>query len=142
NPANLRVSDHVTINRSCYFDLNAIIVLGEYVGIGHGATFITTVHQVVPGMEFGVGIIGKSISVKDRAWIGANVTVMPGVDIGTDAIVSVGTILMRDVPSHSVVAGSPGRVVRRNVRQWDPASVDDEVQTSSDVITSTFPDQR
>jgi acetyltransferase-like isoleucine patch superfamily enzyme len=108
NPANLRIGAKVTINRNCYLDLRAPLVLGDYVGIGHGTTFITTIHDTQDTMT------EAAIKIDDRAWVGANVTVMPGVSIGEGATVAVGTILMRDVPSNCVVAGSPGRLVRRN----------------------------
>jgi acetyltransferase-like isoleucine patch superfamily enzyme len=109
NPSNLRIGARVTINRNCYLDLEGPLVLGDFVGIGHGTTFITTIHET-PSL-----ITGSAITICTRAWIGANVTVMPGVNVGEHAIVSVGTILMRDVPPRCVVAGSPGRLVRRNV---------------------------
>jgi carbonic anhydrase/acetyltransferase-like protein (isoleucine patch superfamily) len=48
-------------------------------------------------MNEGIAISESSITGGERVWIGANATVMPGVNIGAHAIVSVGTILMRDV---------------------------------------------
>jgi maltose O-acetyltransferase len=118
NPSNLKVGSNVMINRNCYLDLQGPLVLGDFVGLGHGTSVITTVHPVVPGMNVGIGMTGKAVTVGDRVWIGANVTVMPGVTIGDDAIISVGTVLMRDVPPNSVVAGVPGQVVRQNVKPW------------------------
>jgi acetyltransferase-like isoleucine patch superfamily enzyme len=118
NPSNLVLGSNVILNRNCYMDLRAPLVIGDFVGVGHGTTFITTVHPIVPGMNVGIGITQKPVTIGNRVWIGANVTVMPGATIGDDAIISVGSILMRDVPPNSVVAGAPGQVVRRNVRPW------------------------
>jgi acetyltransferase-like isoleucine patch superfamily enzyme len=117
-PANLRLGFHTMINRNCYFDLEAPIVFGDYAGAGHGSTFITTIHDIVPAMNIGVGMTAESITIGERAWIGANVTVLPGVNVGHDAIVAAGTVVVRDVPPNSLVAGVPGRVVRKDVRHW------------------------
>ena len=55
--------------------------------------------------------------VKRGAAIGANVTIVCGVTIGEAAMVGAGSTITRDVPEHSLVVGSPGRVVapRRGV---------------------------
>ena len=47
------------------------------------------------------------------ASIGANATILPGLKIGTNAMVGAGAVVTRDVPPNSVVIGSPARVVRR-----------------------------
>jgi acetyltransferase-like isoleucine patch superfamily enzyme len=118
NPANLRMGFHTMLNRNCYLDLSAPVEFGDYSGAGHGATFITTIHDIVPGMNVGRGMSAKPIVVGERAWIGANVTVMPGVTIGSDAIVAAASLVARDVPANTLVAGVPARVVRRDVRHW------------------------
>jgi UDP-2-acetamido-3-amino-2,3-dideoxy-glucuronate N-acetyltransferase len=47
-----------------------------------------------------------------RAAIGANATIVCGVTIGEGALVAAGSVVTRDVPAHSLVAGSPARVIR------------------------------
>ncbi|PZG01617.1 acetyltransferase, partial [Micromonospora craterilacus] len=46
------------------------------------------------------------------AWLGANVTVTPGVIIGENAVVAAGAVVTRDVPPNAVVAGIPARVIK------------------------------
>jgi acetyltransferase-like isoleucine patch superfamily enzyme len=50
--------------------------------------------------------------VKKGAAIGANATVVCGVTIGEGALVGAGSVVTRDVPSHSLVAGNPARILR------------------------------
>jgi UDP-2-acetamido-3-amino-2,3-dideoxy-glucuronate N-acetyltransferase len=50
--------------------------------------------------------------VRRGASIGANATVVCGVTIGEGALVGAGSVVTRDVPAHSLVTGSPARVVR------------------------------
>ena len=45
-------------------------------------------------------------------WIGANATVLPGVNIGENAVVAAGSVVTRDVPANAVVAGVPAKVVK------------------------------
>lgn len=49
--------------------------------------------------------------IGNRVFLGANSVVLPGVNIGDDVIVGSGAIVTRDVPSGSVVAGNPARVI-------------------------------
>jgi UDP-2-acetamido-3-amino-2,3-dideoxy-glucuronate N-acetyltransferase len=46
------------------------------------------------------------------ARIGANVTLLPGLTIGEDALVAAGSVVTRDVPARKIVLGSPARVWR------------------------------
>jgi acetyltransferase-like isoleucine patch superfamily enzyme len=50
--------------------------------------------------------------MKRGARIGANVTVLPGLTLGEDALVAAGSVVTKDVPARKVVLGSPARVWR------------------------------
>ncbi|GGG33574.1 DapH/DapD/GlmU-related protein [Hymenobacter glacieicola] len=71
---------------------------------------ITPTHPTEPGQRRST--ISRPIILKRGAWIGANVTVMPGVTIGENAIVGAGAVVTKDVPANSIVAGVPARVVQ------------------------------
>nr|WP_274606323.1 DapH/DapD/GlmU-related protein [Lactobacillus delbrueckii] len=47
-----------------------------------------------------------------RVWLGANVTVLPGVTIGDGAIIAAGAVVTKDVPARTIAAGVPARVVK------------------------------
>ena len=51
-------------------------------------------------------IIGRN------AWVGINVTILPGVVIGEGAIVAAGSVVTKDVPPHSLVGGVPSRIIK------------------------------
>lgn len=54
----------------------------------------------------------KGVTMKRGARIGANVTVLPGLTLGEDALVAAGSIVTRDVPARKVVLGAPAKVWR------------------------------
>lgn len=54
----------------------------------------------------------SAVRIGDKAWIGFNVIVLKGVNIGEGAIVGAGSVVTRDVPPYTVVAGNPARPIR------------------------------
>jgi len=59
------------------------------------------------------GITAEGIVVEDDVWIGAGAIVTDGVRIGKGAVVAAGSVVTRNVPAHTVVAGVPACTVRR-----------------------------
>ena len=53
-----------------------------------------------------------AVTIKDKAWIGFNVSILKGVTIGEGAVVGAGSVVTRDVAPYSVVAGNPVRLIR------------------------------
>ncbi len=55
----------------------------------------------------------KGATIKRRARIGANATLLPGVTIGENALVGAGAVVVEDVPDNAVVVGNPARVIKQ-----------------------------
>lgn len=65
-----------------------------------------------------------SCSIGHDAWIGANVTILPGCrKIGVGAVVGAGSVLTKDVPDFTVVAGNPARPVRQRFSESHQAQI-------------------
>jgi UDP-2-acetamido-3-amino-2,3-dideoxy-glucuronate N-acetyltransferase len=86
------------------------IEVGAYSQIGPASLLTTTSHQHNNIMEAEF----SKITIGDWAWLGANVTVLPGVNIGTHSIVGAGSIVTKDIPPYSIAVGNPARVIREN----------------------------
>jgi acetyltransferase-like isoleucine patch superfamily enzyme len=54
----------------------------------------------------------KEIVIKDKVWIGFDVVILKGVTIGEGAVIAARSVITKDVPDWSVVAGNPARVVK------------------------------
>jgi serine acetyltransferase len=52
------------------------------------------------------------VVIGDGTWVGTRAIVLPGVTIGSRAVVAAGSVVTRDVPDEVLVAGNPARVVR------------------------------
>jgi len=57
--------------------------------------------------------VEASVRIGSGSWLGANVVVLPGTDIGEHVIVAAGAVVRGVIPDRCVVAGVPARVVRR-----------------------------
>jgi len=64
--------------------------------------------------------ITSEIIIKDRAWIGANAVVVAGVTIGKHSIVAAGSVVTKDVPDYTIVAGNPAK----GLKQYNAESQD------------------
>lgn len=108
---NIRIGKNVFVNHACTFMDRGGITLEDGVLVGPKVNLITTNHPLEP--ELRRSTYSKPILIKERAWIGANATIMPGVTVGENAIVAAGAVVTKDVPANSIVAGVPARVVKK-----------------------------
>lgn len=90
-------------------DLGGIFI-EDHVLIGPMSRIITVNHLVDPSQRRGLEV--QAVRIKKNAWIGANVTVLPGVTIGENSIVAADSTVTKDVPANVIVAGTPAKVIK------------------------------
>jgi acetyltransferase-like isoleucine patch superfamily enzyme len=101
------------VNRYTIFDAHRQLHIGERVMIGPHCYFTDADHSTDPESSVQVQPMRhKPLIIEDEAWIGAHVTVLPGVRIGKGAVLGAGSVVTRDIPPMAVAIGSPARVVR------------------------------
>lgn len=61
--------------------------------------------------------------IGDRCFVAMNSIIMPGVKIGRECVVGAGSVVTKDVPDHTVVAGNPARVIRRGITMSNRAEL-------------------
>ena len=94
----------------------APITIGNDVLIGAGVHMIAANHRFddadtkisEQGHEFSKG----GITIESDVWIGANAMVLAGVTVGTHSVIGAASVVTRDVPAYSMVAGIPAKVIR------------------------------
>lgn len=60
----------------------------------------------------------KPVKIGDHVWIGSRATILKGVNIGDGAIVAAGSLVTKDVPPRTMVAGVPARIIKHDVK-WE-----------------------
>ena len=106
------IEHHVTIHDGVRCHTGVFVP--EYSEIGPGAwlgprVVITNAkYPLSPGAK--AELVGAR--VKARAKVGANATLLPGVELGEDCLVGAGSVVTKDVPPRAVVAGNPAKVIK------------------------------
>jgi len=77
------------------------------------------------------GLICEGVTIEDECWIGAMSVILDGVTVGYRSVVAAGSVVTRDVPPHSVVAGVPARVIR-DLRQPKDETGSDSYQLAKE----------
>jgi acetyltransferase-like isoleucine patch superfamily enzyme len=103
----VEIADNVRIHTQVF--IPEYTVLEEGCWIGPNVVFTNAKYPLAPGVKD--SLAGPTI--RKGAKIGANVTLLPGVVIGENALVGAGSVVVRDVPPGAVVAGNPARVIRQ-----------------------------
>ena len=101
------------INSYGKIECHKYIKIGKNCAIGPYAIILDSDgHQILGKCNTAEVIIGNNV------WIGARVTILKGVHIGDGAVIAAGTIVNKDVPARSLVAGNPMHLICDNV-EWN-----------------------
>lgn len=113
DPEFTHIGNRVTINEHAIlltFNSASTITIGDDVTISYGVNVLTG------GLELSGGInrhkhVVAPVVIESGAWIGAQAIILPGVTVGRGAVVAAGSVVTRDVPAGTVVAGVPARTI-------------------------------
>ncbi|GHD96089.1 acyltransferase [Streptomyces naganishii] len=117
-PRSLRMGSYAGIGQGTQFLGLGCVSLGAHLTMGPDCLFITGDHPVPrSGGNFrDHAPVHADIVVEEDVFLGARVTVLPGVTIGRGAAVGAGSVVTKDVPAEVVVAGNPARVIRARTK--------------------------
>jgi acetyltransferase-like isoleucine patch superfamily enzyme len=108
----LSIGESTMITGPLHVDVGAPVVIGSRVHLGHDVALLSIDHRIGDHDERCAEVRAHPITIGDGAWLGARVTILPGVTVGEGAVVAAGAVVTRDVPPDTLVAGVPGRVIR------------------------------
>ena len=111
--SNISIGDNFYTNHNCIILDGAKVTFGDSVFIAPNCVFSTAGHALDARMRAEGMEIALPITVGNRVWIGANVSVLPGVTIGDDTVIGAGSVVNKDIPGGVVAAGNPCRVIRK-----------------------------
>jgi acetyltransferase-like isoleucine patch superfamily enzyme len=108
---NISVGRNVFVNQNCtFYDLGGLDIADD-VMIGPNVSIITTGHPIKPS-ERRAGVTAKPIAIQRNVWIAAGATIIGGVTVGENSVVAAGSVVTKNVPPNTLVAGNPARVIR------------------------------
>lgn len=110
------IGDRVYINRFTIIDATEQISIGTETMIGPHC-YITDHDHQFQGMPIdkpigSLPLNGMPTIIERNVWIGSNVTILKGVQIGANSIIGAGSVVSRSIPKNSVAVGVPCKVIR------------------------------
>lgn len=116
-----------SVGRNFYANFNFVVLdtcpinIGDNVYFGPNCTLATPLHPLnhldrryktkEDGSSYDLEY-GKPITIGNDCWIASNVVICAGVTIGDNCVIGAGSVVTRDIPSNSLAAGNPCRVIR------------------------------
>ncbi|KAK1710046.1 hypothetical protein CaCOL14_011138 [Colletotrichum acutatum] len=110
---NITVGDRFYANFNCVILDCAHVTIGNNVFFATGVSLITATHETALQSRRDNVEYAEPITIGDDCWIGANVTVLPGINIGKGCTIGAGALVNRDIPEYSVAVGVPAKVVKK-----------------------------
>ncbi len=111
NPIGLFLGEGTIIGDNALLDARNRIIMGKNVNLSSNVSIYTEQHDHRDPLFRCTNLYNKQVIICDRAWIGSNVIVLPGVKIGEGAVCCAGCVVTKDVEPFTVVAGIPAKKV-------------------------------
>lgn len=109
----MKIGNHVSIMYNFVCMSRGGVVIEDDVSIAANTQILTNNHDEQQHRI----LLCKPVVIKRNAWIGAGVTILPGVTIGENAIVGAAAVVTKDVPANAIVVGNPAKVMRTVERE-------------------------
>lgn len=110
---NIEIGDNFYANHNLVILDAAKVSFGDNVFIAPNCAFYTAGHPVDvnkrnTGLEY-----AKPITIGNNVWIGGNVVVLPGVNIGDNTTIGAGSVVTKDIPADVIAVGNPCRIIKK-----------------------------
>lgn len=116
NPKSLFLDDGSNINRFCRFmtssDREAKVYIGKNTWVGCNVSFICISHEIGESNQRAGKTVFSPIVVGNGVWIGADVTILPGVNISDGCIIGAGSVVTKDTFPNGLYVGNPARRIK------------------------------
>lgn len=109
----LKLGEGSFINENVRITCGSKIVIGDGTAIGPGVII-----RSVDGHQLEGSLPSKSIIIGSHVWIGERAIILKGVNIGDGAVIGAGSIVVSDIPAHTLAVGVPAKVIKENI-SWN-----------------------
>ena len=110
---------NITIGNNFYANFDCIMLDGNTITVGDNALLgprvglYTANHAIDAGERIAGACYARPINIGNNVWIGANVSIMGGVEIGDNSIIGAGSVVTKSIPANVIAAGVPCRIIRK-----------------------------
>jgi len=111
-PPGLRTGSRFFVNVGCMLDSFGGIDIGDDVSVGPNTSLLTTTHEPGTSSRRAGARTYRPVRIGHGVWLGASVTVLPGVSVGDGCVVGAGSVVTADLAPDHLYAGSPARQIR------------------------------
>ena len=109
---NIKIGNNFFANFNLTILDEAMVTIGDNVFIGPNVSIYTACHPLdAPRRDTGVEW-AEPVTIGNSVWIGGGATILPGVTIGDRAVIGAGSVVTKDVPPSTLVAGNPARPLK------------------------------
>lgn len=117
--SNTYLGKHVCFN-GMQISGNGVVKIGSYFHSGFGCQIITSFHNYEgEKIPYDETFVDKDVLIGDCVWLGNNVIVLGGTQIGEGAIIQAGSVVCKDIPAYSIAGGHPAVPFKmRNVEHY------------------------
>lgn len=124
-PENIKIDEYVHIQPGCH-----LYGEGGGIHIGKGTVFAHDIQVFArnhmydsPNLQYipyDKRFVEKKVVIGEYVWVGARVTILPGVNIGKGAVIGAGSVVTHNVPDYAIVGGNPAKIIKyRNVEVFE-----------------------
>ena len=110
---NIKLGRGVLINYNCTLLDCGEIRIGNNVLIGPGTQIVTAKHPMDHEKRRNLITTAHPVTIGDDVWIGAGVTILPGISIGARSVIGAGAVVTKDISPDIVAVGNPAKVLRQ-----------------------------
>lgn len=113
NYSNLIIGNNCHIGKNCFFDLRDKLHFGCNVVVSMKSSFITHIDMSKSKLSYNYPILSKPIFIRDNTYIGANSTILMGVEAEKNSFIAAGAVVVKKVETNTMVAGIPARYIKK-----------------------------
>lgn len=111
---NLYLEDDILIGPNCFINCQGEVYIKRGTIFGPNLTIYSINHKYknTTALPFDDNDILGKVVINENCWIGCNVIILPGVEIGERCVIGAGAVVTKSIPPFSVVGGNPAKVIK------------------------------
>jgi len=108
---------NIALGERVFFNFNCVVLdvcrvrIGSFTLFGPAVQIYTATHPLEAKLRR-TRELGKPVEIGGDVWVGGGAIILPGVHIGSNAVIGAGSVVTRDIPAKVFAAGNPCRVIR------------------------------